>query len=53
MLSVILEDRSKDAWIAADWKQEWETSEPTRVPVAYPGFFLLPGNSPPPAKIFF
>ena len=31
MLNVILEDRSKDAWIAATWKQEWEASGPTRV----------------------
>ena len=31
MLSVILEDRSKDASIAATWKQEWEASGPTRV----------------------
>ena len=31
MLSVIHEDRSKDAWIAATWKQEWEASGPTRV----------------------
>ena len=31
MLSVIPEDRSKDAWLAAKWKQEWETSGPTRV----------------------
>ena len=31
MLSVIPEDRSKDAWIAATWKQEWEASGPTRV----------------------
>ena len=31
MLSVIPENRSKDAWIAAAWKQEWEASEPTRV----------------------
>ena len=31
MLSVIPEDRSKDAWIAATWKQEWEASRPTRV----------------------
>ena len=31
MLSVIPEDRSKDASIAATWKQEWEASEPTRV----------------------
>ena len=30
MLSVIPEDRSKDAWIAATWKQEWEASGPTR-----------------------
>ena len=30
-LSVISEDRSKDAWIAATWKQEWEASGPTRV----------------------
>ena len=30
MLSVIREDRSKDAWIAAKWKQEWEASGPTR-----------------------
>ena len=29
MLSVIPEDRSKDAWIAATWKQEWEASGPT------------------------
>ena len=28
MLSVIPEDRSKDAWIAATWKQEWEASGP-------------------------
>ena len=28
---VIPEDRSKDAWIAATWKQEWEASGPTRV----------------------
>ena len=28
---VIPEDRSKDAWIAAAWKQEWEASGPTRV----------------------
>ena len=31
MLSVIPEDRSKEAWIAATWKQEWEASGPTRV----------------------
>ena len=31
MLSVIPEDRSKDAWIAATWRQEWEASGPTRV----------------------
>ena len=31
MLNVITEDRSKDAWIAATWKQEWEASGPTRV----------------------
>ena len=31
MLSVIPEDRSKDTWIAATWKQEWEASGPTRV----------------------
>ena len=31
MLSVIPEDRSKDAWIAATWKQEWEASGPIRV----------------------
>ena len=31
MLSVIPEDRSKDAWIEATWKHEWEASEPTRV----------------------
>ena len=31
MLSVIPEDRSKDAWIAATWKQEWEAFGPTRV----------------------
>ena len=30
MLSVIPEDRSKDAWIVATWKQEWEASGPTR-----------------------
>ena len=28
MLSVIPEDRSKDAWIAAKLKQEWEASGP-------------------------
>ena len=31
MLSVIPEDRSKDAWIAATRKQEWEASRPVRV----------------------
>ena len=31
MLSVIPEDRSKDAWISATWKQELEASGPTRV----------------------
>ena len=31
MLSVTPEDRSKDAWIAATWKQEWEASGPNRV----------------------
>ena len=31
MLSFIPEDRSKDAWIAATWKQEWEASGPTSV----------------------
>ena len=31
MISVIPEDRSKDAWIAETWKQEWEASGPTRV----------------------
>ena len=31
MLSVIPEDRSKDAWIAATWKQEWEASGTTRL----------------------
>ena len=32
MLSVIPEDRSKYAQIAASWKQEWESSGHTRVP---------------------
>ena len=31
MLSVITEDRSKDATIAATWKQEWEAPGLTRV----------------------
>ena len=31
MISGIPEDRSKDAWLAATWKQEWEASGPTRV----------------------
>ena len=31
MLSVIPEEQSKDAWIAATWKQRWEASGPTRV----------------------
>ena len=31
MIIVIPEDRSKDAWIEATWKQEWEASGPTRV----------------------
>ena len=31
MLSVIPEDRSKDACIAATWKQEWEAPGPTLV----------------------
>ena len=31
MLSVIHEDRSKDALIAATWKQEWEAFRPIRV----------------------
>ena len=31
MLSVIREDRSKDAWITPKWKQEWEASGPARV----------------------
>ena len=31
MLSVMRDDRSRDAWIAAAWKQEWEASGPTRV----------------------
>ena len=31
MLSIIPEERSKDAWLAATWKQEWEASGPTRV----------------------
>ena len=31
MLTVIPEDRSKDAWIVATWKQEWEAPGPTRV----------------------
>ena len=31
MLSVIPEDRSKDAWIVADVEVEWEASGPTRV----------------------
>ena len=31
MLCVIPVDRSKDAWIEATWKQEWEASGPTRV----------------------
>ena len=31
MLRVIPEDRSKDAWIAAAWKQASEASGPTRV----------------------
>ena len=31
MLSGIPEDRSKDAWLAATWKQEWESSGPTQV----------------------
>ena len=30
-IGVIHEDRSKDAWIAATWKQEWEASGPTQV----------------------
>ena len=30
-LCVIREDRSKDAWIAAAWKQAWEAFGPTRV----------------------
>ena len=31
MLSVIPENRFKDAWIVTAWKQEWEASGPTRV----------------------
>ena len=31
MLSGIPGDRSKDAWLAATWKQEWEASGPTRI----------------------
>ena len=31
MLSVIPEDRSKDAWLAAMWKEECEASGPTRI----------------------
>ena len=31
MLSVITEDQSKDPWVAATWKQEWEASGSTRV----------------------
>ena len=31
MLCVIPEDLSRDAWIVAVWKQEWEASGPTRV----------------------
>ena len=37
MLSVIPEGRSKDAWIAATWKQAWEASGPTRVHRHLPG----------------
>ena len=28
---VMPENQSKDAWIVAAWKREWETSGPTRV----------------------
>ena len=35
MLTVIPEDRSKDAWIAATWKQEWEASGPTEYTATY------------------
>ena len=31
MLSGIPEDLSKDAWLAATWKQEWKASGPIRV----------------------
>ena len=31
MLSVVHDNRSRDAWIAAAWKQEWDASGPTRV----------------------
>ena len=35
MLSVIPENRSKDAWIAATWKQVWEAAGPTEYTATY------------------
>ncbi len=35
VLCVIREDRSKDAWIAAAWKQELEASEPSAYVATY------------------
>ena len=35
MLSVIPEDRSKDAWLSASWKQECEASGPTPLHPTY------------------
>ena len=31
MPSVIPEDQSKNAWIAAAWKQQWDVFAPTRI----------------------
>ena len=35
MLSVIPEDRSKDAWIAATWKRQWKHPDPPEYTATY------------------
>ncbi|KAJ8393080.1 hypothetical protein AAFF_G00067630 [Aldrovandia affinis] len=45
MLQSIPEDLSRDAWLAASWKQMWETAGPSRILryIQDPGDGLLPG----------
>lgn len=31
MLQTVSEDLSRDAWLAASWKQSWETARPSRI----------------------